>query len=46
MNYDRVVRWLHAGMALAVVIQMLSSLVMHRSRNRDECPWSLSMPSF
>ena len=28
MNYDRVVRWLHAGMALAVVIQMLSSLVM------------------
>lgn len=28
MNYDRVVRFLHAGMALAVVIQMLSSLVM------------------
>ncbi|MGE5310357.1 MAG: cytochrome b/b6 domain-containing protein [Nitrospirota bacterium] len=28
MNYDRVVRWLHAGMALAVVIQMLSSMVM------------------
>jgi cytochrome b561 len=28
VNYDRVVRWLHAGIALAVVIQMLSSLVM------------------
>ena len=28
MNYDRIVRWLHAGMALAVVIQMLSSQVM------------------
>jgi cytochrome b561 len=28
VNYDRVVRWLHAGIALAVVIQMLSSKVM------------------
>jgi cytochrome b561 len=28
VNYDRIVRWLHAGIALAVVIQLLSSLVM------------------
>jgi cytochrome b561 len=28
VNYDRVVRWLHAAIALAVVIQMLSSQVM------------------
>jgi len=28
VNYDHVVRWLHAGMALAVLIQVLSSLVM------------------
>jgi cytochrome b561 len=28
MKYDRVIRWLHAGIALGVLIQLFSSLVM------------------
>ncbi|MFI5304965.1 MAG: cytochrome b/b6 domain-containing protein [Nitrospiria bacterium] len=47
MKYDRVIRWLHASLALFIVTQLLSSLVMQVPKpGRDQILTALGLASF